>query len=156
MPDLQVFPCNPACAPEQTGELMLSCESTLMFESIWLADTSQLSRMLHCKTNNFWAFGGLPPTSEWNSHRFWLFPAFFIFGKVKMYRHTGLHHLCLHAALRRMESDPLLLEHKDSFCYSWQQWRLLFPQKLLPFLKPTVAMQPVPVKPDLFPYSQYP
>lgn len=154
MPDLQVLPCNPACAPEGTGELMLSCERMLMFESIWLADTSQLSRMPHCKTNSFCEFGGLPPTFEWNSQRFWLFPAFVIFGEVKMCCHTGLHHLCLHASLGRMESDPLLLERKeDTFCDSWQQWRLLFPQKLLPFLKPTVAKQPGPVKPGLFPYS---
>jgi len=78
MPDLQVFnlfnstPCDPDCAPARTGELMLSWETMLMFESIWLVDTSQFSRMPHCKTTQLCKFRGLSPTFEWNSLRFWL------------------------------------------------------------------------------------
>lgn len=53
MPDLQVFNlfnstlCDPAYAPERTREFMLSWEMMLMFESIWLVDTLQFSRMPH-------------------------------------------------------------------------------------------------------------
>lgn len=66
-------PHDPACAAERTGELLLSWETMLLFESIWLADTSQFSRMPHCKTNSFCTFGAFRPTYEWNSLRFWLF-----------------------------------------------------------------------------------
>lgn len=79
MPDLQVFnlfsstPHDPACAAGRTGELLLSWETMLLFESSCLADTSQFSRMPHRKTNSFFKFGAFRPTYEWNSLRFWLF-----------------------------------------------------------------------------------
>lgn len=167
MPDLQVFnlfnstPYNPDCAPERTGELMLSWETMLTFESIWLVDTSQFSRMPHCKTNSFCKFGGLSPLLWMKFPKVLPFSAFFIFDKVKNLLSYGAVAPLSSCRLGRTEYEPLLLEHRLVFCATAGSSEGSYSPKRadgwLPlFLTPIVAIQHVPAKPVLFVYSQYP
>lgn len=69
---------------------MLSWETMLRFESIWLADTSQFSSMPHSKTNSFCTFGGLYPCLWMTFPKVLIlvsFSTFFNFDEVKIYCH---------------------------------------------------------------------